>query len=85
MGSRRRKSPPPTWLSRSRDPSDRREPYARDVEQIALASSPIHTTQMQPGPTMQLPESMSRSPSKGTPPNDPHNSHWGLSGGDHGR
>ena len=85
MGSRRRRSPPPRWLSRSRDPSDRREPHARDVEQIALASSPIHTTQMQPAPTMQLPESMSRSPSKGTPPNDPHNGDWRLSDGDYGR
>lgn len=85
MGSRRRKSPPRTWLSRSSDPSGYREPYARDVEQIALASSPIHTTQMQPAPTMQLPQSMSRSPSKGTPPNDPPNGDWRLSGGDHGR
>ncbi|KAH9985355.1 hypothetical protein BJV77DRAFT_1071458 [Russula vinacea] len=63
MGSRR-KSPAPTWLSQPSDPNGYREPSSRNVEQIALASSPIHTTQMQPAPTMQLPESMTRSPPK---------------------
>jgi hypothetical protein len=85
MGSRR-KSPARTWLSQPSDPNGYREPYSRNVEQIALASSPIHTTQMQPAPTMQLPESMTRSPPRETPPNDPHNKgDWRLSEGDRGR
>lgn len=84
IGSRR-KSPAPTWLSQPSDPNGYREPSSRNVEQIALASSPIHTTQMQPAPTMQLPESMTRSPPKETPPNDPHNGDWRLSDGDRGR
>ena len=81
----RRKSPARAWVSRSRDLNGYGDSYSRDVEQIPLASSPIHTTQMQPAPTMQLPESMTRSPPKGTPPNDPHNSDWRLSGADRGR
>jgi hypothetical protein len=82
----RRKSPARAWVSRSGDLNGYGGSYSRDVEQIPLASSPIHTTQMQPAPTMQLPQSMTRSPPKGTPPNDPHNSDWHLSGGgDRGR
>lgn len=80
----RRKSPTHSWVSRSGDLNGYGDSYSRDVEQIPLASSPIHTTQMQPAPTMQLPESMTRSPPKGTPPNDPHNSDWRLSSGDRG-
>lgn len=49
------------WHSESPNGEDAHEPYIRNVEQIALASSPIHTTQMQPAPTMQLPGSMMRS------------------------
>jgi hypothetical protein len=60
-------------------------PHPRGVEQIALASSPIHTMQMQPAPSMQLPESMTRSPPKVYPPNDPHSDAWRASGGDHRR
>ena len=74
----RRKSPPRAWVSRSGGLNGYGDSYSRDVEQIPLASSPIHTTQMQPAPTMQLPESMTRSPPRGTPPN----SDWHLSGGD---
>ena len=55
------------WLSESRNGEEGHGPYARNVEQIPLASSPIHTTQMQPAPTMQLPGSMMRS---GAPPKD---------------
>lgn len=79
---RRRTSPARAWVSRSGDLNGYGESYS---EQIPLASSPIHTTQMQPAPTMQLPESMTRSPPKGSPPNDPNNSDWHLSGGDRGR
>jgi hypothetical protein len=81
----RRKRPARAWVSRSGDLNGYGESCSRDVEQIPLASSPIHTTQMQPAPTMQLPESMTRSPPKGTPLNDPNNSDWHLSGGDRGR
>ena len=80
-----RKSPGRAWVSPSGDLNGYGDSYSRDVEQIPLASSPIHTTQMQPAPTMQLPESMTRSPPKGTPPNDPHSSGWHLSGEDRGR
>ncbi|KAI9507476.1 hypothetical protein F5148DRAFT_1149727 [Russula earlei] len=82
-----RKSTARTWLSdSSTTPYGYREPYLRDVEQIALASSPIHTTQMQPAAAMQLPESMmTRSPPKGPPPSDPHDGAWRPSGGDHRR
>lgn len=82
-----RKRPARAWVPRSGDLNGYGDSYSRsrDVEEIPLASSPIHTTQMQPAPTMQLPESMTRSPPNGTPPNDPHNSDWRLSGGDHGR
>jgi hypothetical protein len=56
---------------------DAHEPYIRDVEQIALASSPIHTTQMQPAPTMQLPGSMMRSGApKDAPLADSLNGTW---------
>lgn len=85
-GPRKRKSPARAWVSRSGGLNGYGESYSRDVEQIPLASSPIHTTQMQPAPAMQLPESiMPRSPPKGTPPNDPNSSDWHLSGGDRGR
>jgi hypothetical protein len=80
----RRKSPARSWVSRSGDLNGYGDSYSHNVEQIPLASSPIHTTQMQPAPAMQLPESMTRSPPKGTPPNDPHNSDWRLSSGDRG-
>ena len=80
----RTKSSARSWVSRSGDLNGYGDSYSRDVEQIPLASSPIHTTQMQPAPTMQLPESMTRSPPKGTPPNDPHNSDWRYSSGDRG-
>lgn len=91
--AQRKKSPAHTWLSESSSEpySGYGEPDPRDVEQIALASSPIHTMQMQPAPTMQLPESMTRSPPKGCPssppppPNDPHSNVWRASGGDHRR
>lgn len=93
--ARRKKSPAHTWLSESStEPySGYGEPDPRDVEQIALASSPIHTMQMQPAPTMQLPESMTRSPPKvfpppplpPPPPNDPHSNVGRASGGDHRR
>ena len=46
-----------TWLSESRYGEEGRD----DVEHIALASTPIHTTQMQPAAAMQLPGSMMRS------------------------
>ena len=82
----RRKNRAHAWFSESNDESsDYGEPHPRDVEQIALAASPIHTTQMQPAPSMQLPESMTRSPPKGYPPNDPHSDAWRASGGDHRR
>jgi hypothetical protein len=64
-GPRRRKSPARGWVSRSRsgDLNGYGGSYSGDTEEIPLASSPIHTTQMQPAPTMQLPESiMTRSP-----------------------
>ena len=88
VNSRRRKATH-TWLSESSEANGYGEPHPRDVEQIALASSPIHTMQMQPAPTMQLPESMTRSPPKAPPPpppNDPHGDAWRASGGgDHRR
>ncbi|KAI0256350.1 hypothetical protein BJV78DRAFT_1278855 [Lactifluus subvellereus] len=82
----RRKRPARTWLSDSdsRDADGRQEPSARDVEHIALASSPIHTTQMQPAPVMQLPDYIMRSPSKGATPNNSHNGAR-RSSGDHSR
>jgi hypothetical protein len=94
--ARRKKSPAHTWLSESSSEpySGYGEPDPRDVEQIALASSPIHTMQMQPAPTMQLPESMTRSPPKVfppptlpplPPPNDLHSNVGRASGGDHRR
>jgi hypothetical protein len=63
------------WLSESRNSE---EPYTRDdVEQIALASSPIHTMQMQPAAVMQLPGSMMRSSGpKEAPLADSLNSAW---------
>jgi len=83
---RQRQRPTRTWLTESSKPNGNQEPYLRDVEQIALASSPIHTTQMQPAAAMQLPESITRSPPKGPPPpSDPHNGTWRPSGGDHRR
>ncbi|KAH9963883.1 hypothetical protein BC827DRAFT_97408 [Russula dissimulans] len=83
---RQRKRPTRTWPAESSKPNGYQEPYLRDVEQIALASTPIHTTQMQPAAAMQLPESMTRSPPKGPPPpNDPHNGARRPSGGDHRR
>ena len=81
----RRKNHAHAWFSESNEPYGYGEPYPRDAEQIALASSPIHTTQMQPAPAMQLPESMTRSPPNGCPPNDPHSDAWRVSGGDHRR
>ncbi|KAI0305384.1 hypothetical protein B0F90DRAFT_1815027 [Multifurca ochricompacta] len=77
------KSPAYTWLTDS-SKADSREPYSTDVEQIPLASSPIHTTQMQPAAAMQLPGHIGRSPPKAPPPNDSHNSAWRLSS-DHPR
>ncbi|KAI0001258.1 hypothetical protein BJV74DRAFT_88927 [Russula compacta] len=86
---RKRKGPKRTWLSESTGCDGHREQYPprdRDVEQITRASSPIHTTQMQPAAAMKLPEYMTRSPSKAPPPpNDPHNSTWRPSDSDHRR
>lgn len=60
--SRRKSRARHAWLSESRNGQE--PSYAtRDVEQIALASSPIHTTQMQPAAVMQLPGSVMRSSS----------------------
>ncbi|KAH8993339.1 hypothetical protein EDB86DRAFT_1383770 [Lactarius hatsudake] len=59
--SRRKSRARHAWLSETRSNAEAEEPFTRDVEQIALASSPIHTTQMQPAATMQLPGSMMRS------------------------
>ncbi|KAH9040194.1 hypothetical protein EDB85DRAFT_194983 [Lactarius pseudohatsudake] len=59
--SRRKSRARHAWLSETRNNAEAEEPHTRDVEQIALASSPIHTTQMQPAATMQLPGSMMRS------------------------
>ncbi|KAH8995760.1 hypothetical protein EDB92DRAFT_1794506 [Lactarius akahatsu] len=59
--SRRKSRARHAWLSETRSNAEAEEPHTRDVEQIALASSPIHTTQMQPAATMQLPGSMMRS------------------------
>ncbi|KAI9455478.1 hypothetical protein BJY52DRAFT_645050 [Lactarius psammicola] len=60
--SRRKSRARHAWLSESRNGGEEGQgPYTRDVEQIALASSPIHTTQMQPAAVMQLPGSMLRS------------------------
>ncbi|KAF8268610.1 hypothetical protein EI94DRAFT_1700104 [Lactarius quietus] len=59
--SRRKNRPRHAWLSESRNGEEGHEPYTQNVEQIPLASSPIHTTQMQPAPAMQLPGSMMRS------------------------
>jgi LysM repeat protein len=71
-----RNRPPRGWLADSREADGRQGPYERNVavEQIALSSSSIHTTQMQPAVAMQLPEYMTRSPfNKGATRNDSHN------------
>jgi hypothetical protein len=73
--SRRKNRARHAWLSESRNGEG---PYTRDdVEQIALASSPIHTTQMQPAAAMQLPGSMMRSSApKEAPLADSLNGAW---------
>jgi hypothetical protein len=58
------------WLSEPRNEEGHERYHARDVEQIALASNAIHTTQMQPAPAMQLPGYLMRSgaPKDAPPP-----------------